>query len=283
MAACFLLRFAEATAGFLFRFFMANSEMPPLQEAGRPLFSVITVTYNATATLRPTLESVAAQTCRHYEHLIIDGASTDGTVEMALKFRNPQKRVLSSPDNGVYDAMNKGLAEAEGDYVVFLNAGDTFHSPDTLQRIADAIMDNDYPGVVYGQTELVDSSRRKVGERHLTAPEQLSLASFAEGMVVCHQAFVALRQLTGPFSCRYRFSADYEWCIRVLQHSKRNVYVGEVIADYLDEGLTTRNHRKSLVERFKIMAYYYGWPKAVINHLKFIPRYLRRRSRGLKQ
>lgn len=262
---------------------MANSEMPQPQEAGRPLFSVITVTYNAIETLRPTLESVAAQSCRHYEHLIIDGASADGTVEMALKFRNPQKRVLSSPDKGVYDAMNKGLGEAEGDYVIFLNAGDAFHSPDTLQLIADAIMENDYPGVVYGQTDLVDAERRRVGERHLRAPEELDLGSFAEGMVVCHQAFVALRRLTGPFSYKYRFSADYEWCIRVLQHSKRNVYVPRVIIDYLDEGMTTRNLRRSLVERFKIMAYYYGWPKAVVNHLRFIPRYLSRRSKGMKQ
>ncbi len=262
---------------------MANKETPTFHEAGRPLFSIVTVTYNALSTLEATLESVAAQSCRHYEHLIIDGASTDGTVEMALKFPNPNKTVLSSPDNGVYDAMNKGLAEAEGDYVVFLNAGDTFHDSGTLQTIADAIMDNDYPGVVYGQTDLVDAQRRRVGERHLAAPEVLTLDSFADGMVVCHQAFVALRLLTGPFNTGYRFSADYEWCIRVLQHSKRNVYVPGVIVDYLNEGLTTRNHRKSLLERFRIMEYYYGWPRTVFNHLKFVPRYLRRRIGGGKQ
>lgn len=262
---------------------MTSTTAPSAAEGARPLFSVITVTYNAGSSLKPTLESVASQTCGLYEHLIIDGASTDGTTETAQLFQNRRKRVFSSPDKGIYDAMNKGLAEASGDYVIFLNAGDTFHSPDTLQTIADIIMDNDYPGVVYGQTDLVDSQRRRVGERHLSAPDNLTLDSFADGMVVCHQAFVALRQITSNYDLRYRFSADYEWCIRVLQHSRRNVPVGKVIVDYLNEGMTTRNHRRSLMERFRIMAYYYGWPRAVWNHLRFIPRYLQRKRNNSLQ
>lgn len=262
---------------------MNAASTPRSDAAERPLFSIVTVTYNTKANLLPTLESVAAQTCRLYEHLIIDGASTDGTLELAMRFNNPCKRVLSSPDQGIYDAMNKGLGEAEGDYLIFLNAGDTFHSPDTLQHIADAIMDNDYPGVVYGQTDLVDSHRRRVGERHLRAPEILTLDSFSDGMVVCHQAFVALRRLTEPYNLKYRFSADYDWCIRVLQHSRRNVCLPEVTVDYLNEGMTTRNLRKSLWERFRIMAYYYGWPRAVVNHLKFIPRFIRRKRHNSLQ
>ena len=155
----------------------------------RPLFSIITVTYNAADTLPATIESVRRQTCNLYEHLIIDGDSSDGTIEIARRNLHPLMRFRSAADRGIYDAMNKGLAEATGDYVIFLNAGDTFHSPDTLQRIADTIMCEDYPGVVYGQTDIVDADRRRIGPRHLTAPEQLSLQSFADGMVVCHQAF----------------------------------------------------------------------------------------------
>ena len=174
--------------------------------------------------------------------------------------------------------MNKGLANATGDYVLFLNAGDTLHSPHTLQHVADAIMENDYPGVVYGQTDIVDSQRRRLGARHLTAPDTLTLRSFADGMVVCHQAFVALRRIAEPYHLRWRFSADYEWCIRVLQHSRRNVLLPEVIADYLNEGTTTRNWRRSLAERFRIMCYYYGfWPTA-LRHIKFLGRYLRRKT-----
>lgn len=244
-------------------------------EATRPLFSIITVTYNAEATLPPTLDSVASQTCDLYEHLVIDGDSTDGTLKLLRAFNNPLMGFHSSPDQGIYDAMNKGLAEARGDYVIFLNAGDTFHSRETLQLIADTIMEHDYPGVVYGQTDLVDTDRRRVGARHLTAPENLTLQSFAQGMVVCHQAFVALRKLTAPFDIRYRFSADYEWCIRVLQHSRCNILISEVIIDYLKEGMTTRNRRRSLMERFRIMSYYYGFFPTLLRHFRFIPRYLR--------
>lgn len=244
----------------------------------RPLFSIITVTYNAEATLEPTITSVAGQTCRLYEHLIVDGESSDGTIEVARMHSHPLMSFHSSPDEGIYDAMNKGLAMAQGDYVIFLNAGDTFHSTETLQTIADTIMINDYPGIVYGQTDIVDCNRNRIGSRHLTAPEHLTLESFANGMVVCHQAFVTLRRLTAPYDTTYRFSADYEWCIRVLQHSRRNVLIPEVLIDYLSEGATTRNRRKSLMERFRIMCYYYGFFPTLMRHLKFAARALKRGS-----
>lgn len=239
-----------------------------------PLFSIITVTYNAAATLPPTLRSVGEQTCRLFEHLVIDGASTDGTQRLATDAGIKETVVYSEPDKGLYDAMNKGLSLAKGEYVIFLNAGDSFHSPDTLQSIADAIMENDFPGIVYGQTDIVDSERRRIGERHLRAPETLTLKSFANGMVVCHQAFVALRRITGPFDLRYRFSADYDWCIKCLQHSRHNIYIPQVTVDYLNEGVTTANHRKSLMERFRIMCYYYGTIPTILRHIKFLLRWL---------
>lgn len=256
-----------------------NITMPPRSKADKPapLFSIITVTYNAQATIVPTLDSVDRQTCTHYEHLIIDGASTDNTLDIAREHPNSRRRVFSSPDNGIYDAMNKGIAMASGDYLVFLNSGDALHSPDTLQLIADAIINNGFPGVVYGQTQVVGKDRAKLADRHLTAPEKLTYESFAEGMVVCHQAFVALRRICDEYDLRYRFSADYEWCIRVLQHSRHNVAIfDEPLVDYLAGGMSAKNRRKSLVERFKIMCYYYGFFPTVARHLKFIPRYLRR-------
>lgn len=242
-----------------------------------PLFSVITVTYNAGKELPATLRSVREQSFDSYEHLIVDGASTDDTLAIARKDAPKSQRLVSSPDQGLYDAMNKGLDMARGDYVVFLNAGDSFHSRDTLRRIADTILDNDFPGVVYGQTDLVDASRRRVAGRHLEAPAELTYESFMDGMVVCHQAFVVLRRIAEYFDTRYRFSADYEWCVRVLQHSQCNCYIDGVIADYLMEGMTTRNRRASLVERFRIMCYYYGVVPTVIRHFGFLGRFLRRR------
>lgn len=242
-----------------------------------PLFSIITVTRQAQTVVAPTLASVDGQTCRLYEHLIMDGASTDSTVPLCNAAGNPLRRVVSEPDHGLYDAMNKGIRLAQGDYVMFLNAGDRLHSPHTLQLLADAIMADDYPGVVYGQTDIVDADGRRIGPRHLRAPEVLTFDSFKQGMVVCHQAFVVLRRLAYPFDLRYRFSADYEWCLRVLQHSRRNAYVPDVIIDYLEGGLTQANHRASLIERYKIMCRYYGVVPTTLRHIGFFFRNLRRR------
>lgn len=242
-----------------------------------PLFSIITITYNASSTLPSTLRSVKEQTCHLYEYLLIDGDSQDDTVAIASKSGIENMAILSEKDKGLYDAMNKGLGMAKGDYVIFLNAGDAFHSPTTLETIADAVMDNDYPGIVYGQTQIVDSSRRRIGDRHLTAPEVLTLDSFKEGMVVCHQAFIVLRKLVDNYDTRYRFSADYEWCIRCLQRSHRNFYIDDILIDYLSEGLTTANHKKSLWERFKIMCRYYGTFPTIMRHVSFLIRNIRRK------
>lgn len=242
-----------------------------------PLFSIITVTYNAAETLPATLASVKEQSCKLYEYIVMDGVSKDNSVQLATDANITNARIISSPDKGLYDAMNKAIDVATGEYLIFLNAGDAFHSPDTLQKIADVIMNHDFPGIVYGQTQLVNANRQRIGDRHLTAPEELTLKSFAEGMLVCHQAFIALRRIVGHYDLRYRFSADYEWCIRCLQHSRNNVYIPHTIIDYLSEGLTTANRKASLKERFKIMCYYYGTIPTVLRHLKFIPRFLKQR------
>ncbi|MCM1028183.1 MAG: glycosyltransferase [Pseudoflavonifractor sp.] len=235
-----------------------------------PLFTIITVTYNAESTLPATLKSIASQDyAGEIEQIIIDGSSKDSTVEIARELALPGSVIVSEPDRGLYDAMNKGLERAHGLYLIFLNAGDAFHGPDVLSRYAEAIRREDMPGIVYGQTILVDNERRKVGERHFRAPEHLDYNSFADGMKVCHQAMAVLRSITGHYNRLYRFSADYEWTIRCLQHSRKNVYVGpEPVIDYLSEGVTTNNEYKSLRERFRIMCYYYGIKATLLRHVE---------------
>lgn len=247
------------------------------------LFSVITVTYNAEATLPPTVASIEAQTFKDFEFLLIDGASTDETISIAKKANIDCKQIYSNPDKGLYDAMNRGLGMARGRYVIFLNAGDSFPSSDTLRIYADAIASAPTkPGIVYGQTELVDADRRVLGPRHLRAPEHLDFRSFADGMTVCHQAMAVRRDIAGQYNLRYRFSADYEWCVRALLNSPLNVYVNAVTAHYLKDGLTTANHRASLKERYEIMSHYYGKVPTMLRHIKFALRALLGTKKSLK-
>lgn len=247
------------------------------------LFSVITVTYNAESTLPATIASLVHQQGDLFEWVVVDGASRDATMTLVEQAPIKTKRTLSEPDEGIYDAMNKGLELATGDYVIFLNAGDAFHAPDTLRMLADVALDNDYPGIIYGQTRIVDAARKPLGMRHLTAPPSLTPDSFRDGMVVCHQAFVALRKLTGFFDTSYRLSADFDWCICCTQRSRRNKYVDAILIDYLNEGMTTANMRRSLRERFTIMCRYYGATFTTLRHLSFLCRYMLRGGKTTQQ
>lgn len=246
----------------------------------KKLFSIITVTYNAEATITATLESVASQTCDQYEHLIIDGASTDRTLEIVKDFDNPKIILESEPDHGIYDAMNKGISIANGKYFIFLNAGDRFHSTDILQLYADKIYENDYPGIVYGQTDLVDDNGKYLGPRHITAPPILTLDDMKKGMVVCHQAMAVYYRIVNDYDINLRYSADYDWVIMCLMHSKHNIYVDRTVVDYLCEGTTTRHHKESLMERFRIMCRYFGTFPTLARHISFAFRYLRRRNKS---
>lgn len=241
----------------------------------QPLFSIITVCRNAAHNLQKTIDSVDAQSFKDYEHIIIDGASSDSTPELLVKAKEDSRRiVISEPDKGIYDAMNKGLGMAKGEYLIFMNAGDTFHAKDSLNIYAECAYDYDRPGIIYGQTILVDSDGEKVGERHLRAPEHLTYKSFADGMLVCHQAMAVLRRITSLYDTRYRFSADYDWVVRCLQHSRLNVYTNEIMCNYLSEGMTTANRKASLAERFRIMSHYYGFMPTVFRHLGFLWRFI---------
>lgn len=239
-----------------------------------PKFSVITVCYNAEATLEDTIQSVISQTYHHVEYIIVDGASKDRTMDIVNRYRERISVVVSEPDKGLYDAMNKGIRLATGDYLCFLNAGDSFHEDDTLQQMVHSIHGTQLPDVLYGETELVDHEGHFLRMRRLQAPEHLTWKSFRQGMLVCHQAFFARRDLVMPYDLRYRFSADFDWCIKIMKQSKMLHNTHLTLIDYLSEGMTTRNHKASLKERFRIMVRHYGWASTVAFHLWFVLRLL---------
>lgn len=257
-------------------------------------FSIITITYNAEKMLQRTLDSVRSQTYRDMEHLIVDGASTDKTVAMADAYRQRASYdvvVRSEPDRGIYDAMNKGLRQATGDYVVFMNAGDTFHDERTLERVLGGITElrnsetpELRPAVIYGDTDIVDSEGRFLRKRHLSVPERLTWRSFRRGMLVCHQAFYARLDIARdiPYDLQYRHSADVDWCIRVMKEAERRHLplrrVPGVVADFMDGGNTTRNHRASLKERFTVMRCHYGLLTTLTMHVWFLVRAVLRKG-----
>ena len=253
------------------------------------VFSIITCTYNAESVLQRTLDSVLEQTYSHVEHIIVDGASTDATLDRVEAYKQKsdaedwchEVRVKSEPDRGLYDAMNKGIQRATGQYVLFLNAGDTFPSADTLELVAESVGEGEEPpAVLYGDTAVVDDEGRFLRHRRLSPPRRLTWRSFMKGMLVCHQAFYARTDLAKatPYDLHYRFSADVDWCIRIMRLARRRRLpmrnVGAVVVNFLDGGMTTTNHRASLKERFHVMAHHYGFVPTVIMHAWFVVRSL---------
>ncbi|MBS7348034.1 MAG: glycosyltransferase [Muribaculaceae bacterium] len=240
-----------------------------------PLISIITITYNAKDVIVPTMKSIHSQSFGDFEHIIVDGASTDETLLQARSIGNA--RILSERDNGLYDAMNKGINMARGKYLLFLNAGDSFHNDESLAAYAEYAM-RDYD-IIYGDTVIVDARRHIVGKRHLTAPTMLTVDSFAKGMLICHQAFMVKREIAPLYDTSYRFSADYDWTIRCIKASdpRRCVNLNRITIDYLSDGLTDKNKVKSLRERYAIMAKHYGKARTLVNHVGFIFRALKRK------
>ena len=252
----------------------------------KPQITVVTITYNAAAVLQRTLDSVLAQSYPYVEHLIVDGASKDETLVMAEQYREEslekaaahEVKVISEPDRGIYDAMNKGLREATGDFLVFLNAGDTLPSTDTLELVMDKA--DDGVGVLYGNTDIVDDDGNFLYHRRLQPPERLTWRSFRQGMVVCHQAFYARTEIAKAqiYDLHYRFSADVDWCIRVMKETEHRqmtlVNLHAVVANYLEEGATTKNHKASLRERYLVMQKHYGVVSTFLMHCWFVVRAL---------
>lgn len=247
-------------------------------------FSIITITFQAEAVLQRTLDSVLAQTYPHIEHLIVDGASKDGTLAMAKNYQQLSDAqhnghtviVQSEPDKGIYDAMNKGLAKATGDYVVFLNAGDWLPAGDTLQQVAEKAADR--PAVIYGDTAIYDGEGHYLYPRRLRPPKDLSWRSFRHGMLVCHQAFYARLDIAKDihYDTQYKYSGDVDWCIRVMKAAAQQKLplrnVEAVIVNYTEEGATTRHHRESLRERYQVMCHHYGHITTLLMHLWFVVR-----------
>ena len=256
-------------------------------------FSVVTITYNAAAVLRPTLDSVMMQDYPNVEHLIIDGASTDETLAIAKAYQKQSDeaenghvvKIQSEPDKGLYDAMNKGLRLATGDYIVFMNAGDRFPEADTLDKVMLAAVVGDgeeRPAVLFGNTDIIDDKGNFLYHRRLSPPERLTWRSFRYGMVVCHQAFYARIDIARslPYDTTFRYSADVDWCIRVMKEGERqhlllrNIHA--VVANYMEEGQTTIHHKDSLKERFEVMRRHYGLLTTVLLHAWFAVRKLLR-------
>jgi len=235
--------------------------------------SIVTITFQAEAYITRTLQSILEQGHRdQFEYIIIDGNSQDSTQKMIQQSGLKIDYFISEPDRGIYDAMNKGLEKATGNYILFMNAGDQFASKDTLQTIVQ-LMKHD-PDLIYSDANLVDINGQFIGKRSEATPhklpQKLTWHDYKYGMLICHQAFICKRSIAPFFSLEYQLSSDIDWEIRCLQAAHKIIQMPEPICNYLMGGASVKNLKKSWIERFQVLSIHFGLIQTTLNHVIII-------------
>ena len=247
--------------------------------------SIITITYNAERVLEKTMLSVLNQTSYDYEYIIIDGKSTDSTVEIIKRYEDEISNGeypsistdnfywISEKDAGLYDAMNKGLAMATGGFVWFINAGDKIYNNNTLQEIVGMYENKPESDIIYGQAIVVDEADAVVGERHKLAPKKLKYSSLLNGLLVCHQSILVRKSIASNYDTNYKISADYDWVCKAVKKSRGNCYIDSYISRFMTSGVSSVYRKQAWIERFWIMKKHFGIFRTIFVHVKIIIRY----------
>lgn len=241
------------------------------------LISIITVTYNAEEFIAPTLLSVANQSFHDFEYILIDGASDDLTLDIVSNYKEYVDVFISKKDNGIYDAMNTGLRISKGQYVLFLNAGDTFVDDDVLKRISKNL--DGSIRILSGDFYKIKSLDEKKGV--LIRTRACTIENLRRDFSACHQAIFMHRSVASDYDLRYRILADYKWVVRAAEKcgSSEISLISEPFVKYLDGGISSKNIVQNFRERIMLHLELFGIFQVFYN----TPNYLRRFLRELKR
>lgn len=224
------------------------------------LYSIITVCRNAEDCIIPSIMSLQSQTFPDYEYIVIDGGSTDNTIDLIKNHCNNKIDVLlSEPDTGIYDAMNKGIEAASGDYIFFLNAGDQFFDKYVLDNVSKFITESE-ADFIYGNAEIID----QVGTcLSLRSHENINGINQLFYQTITHQAIFAKKstfEMVGQFNLNYKIRADYDWLIKCFKEKKlKKYYVNLIISKFLIGGVSGRNAVIARKEKFSILKHNFSW------------------------
>lgn len=216
----------------------------------KPLITVVTVVYNGEEHLEQTIQSVINQSYDNVEYIIVDGGSSDATVDIIKKYEEQIDYWVSEGDGGIYDAMNKGISLATGDYINFMNAGDSFYNKDTIQDIFKQV-DYKNSAVVYGNAQNIYDSRHKV-----IFPSK-SLDSIYQGLPFSHQSsFTRTKYLQKlGYDLQYSICADYDLFYKLYMQKLTFTYVDVIVANYDMFGASTK-YSESFLEKKRISNMY---------------------------
>jgi len=218
-------------------------------------FSIITVCFNEVAHIRETCESVVEQSCVDFEWIVIDGASTDGTLEILKEYRDRIEILISEPDSGIYNAMNKGIAGATGQYLIFMNGGDWFADKDVLSLVAMAPKKD----FIFGDVLLDQGSKKSIS----LSPTILS-RQYLMTHGIPHQACFFKRTLFekyGNYDEKFRISSDYELIVRFLyKYHSTFFHISQVVSVMNRDGISCNSNFRKVrkLEAHKIRKKYFS-------------------------
>lgn len=244
----------------------------PYSNFNTPEVSIITIVFNNKKNFIKTIDSVRKQNYPNIEYIVIDGGSKDGTLDVINQSKDIIAKWISEPDRGIYDAMNKGIGMATGDYVWFLNGGDMIYSADTLNEVFSS---SDNADVYYGDTELVDDEGKSYGKRKLkTPPENLTWRDMIDGMVITHQSLIIRKDKVVNYDLNFRHCADIDWTIKILKSSSKIINTHKIISSFLLGGYSRKNTISSLIERIKILSRHFNIFYVLLNHVKLTLKFI---------
>jgi glycosyltransferase involved in cell wall biosynthesis len=218
-----------------------------------PVLSIITVVFNASKTIESTIQSVLGQTYLEIEFIVIDGESTDNTLSIIKTYQNEIDLLVSEPDQGIYDAMNKGIKKASGNWLLFLNAGDHFYDDHTIERFIKFLERNRSYELIFGDVLIIERDGTEyIGHLENSVP-------FLIRKMICHQCIFYSKEIfsqIGLFDTRYRLSADFEHLLRVKYGGLRIAKIPEIIARYKLDGISAEKKNISAIwkERLEIFS-----------------------------
>jgi glycosyltransferase involved in cell wall biosynthesis len=223
-------------------------------DSSKKIISVITINLNDKTGLQSTIDSVKTQNCSQAEHIIIDGGSTDGSVELIKNNSSLFSRWISEKDNGVYDAQNKGIKVASGEYLIFLNSGDTFYSSSVLNSFL-VFSKERKAGIIYGNSNVIKAD---AGFEELVSPNEITL-NFWYRKTINHQAVFFRKDVFeryGFYDTSYKFSADLDILLKVFKKEPETfLHFDHVVCNYHEVGLSAKpeNYDALISEKEKIL------------------------------
>ncbi|AXH98438.1 glycosyltransferase [Sporosarcina sp. PTS2304] len=204
-----------------------------------PKITIITACYNSEDTIEQTIQSVLSQTYENIEYIIVDGASTDGTMDIVEKYRDRIDVVVSEKDRGVYDAFNKGVELATGEYIIFLNSDDYFYKTDVMEKCSDFIVSHEYPIGIYGDIFILNEETGFV-DRY---SREISIDEMKKGFMPPHPATLLKRNVIkeyGGFDLQYRIAADFDLISKLfLNYEEDILHIERVLTNFRLGGLSS--------------------------------------------